>query len=465
MNNQPAEITKSMKTNGFGERLKSIIKEKKLTQASVAKGVGTSIPSVNRWTKGGEIEYDNLRALADYLGVNWVWLRYGDEAIESLHTDMPDNAPMRDSRREYLNQILESEARMKAALDMAEVVTWEWNVLTGSVQCSDNATALFDVSVDNLPNCMMPFMDLPIDELITLFGQNGPHKWDFEVVTEHNESRWFASRAELIFDSARRPIRVIGISADITARKQAENALQRSEYMLKKIIDIIPVGLWVADETGQITLANPEVQRMWGGAKYVGLKDYDEYKGWWEKTGEPLGAKGWTLARAVKEGETSKPEIVNIEAFDGQHRTIIMHATPLRDQNDNIIGAIEINQDITETKDAERDLKQSLTQWRAIFEQNIFSVIQLDQSLHIINLSQKARETLKSADTALTLENIFTTETCSTLREHLEQPPTRQLYSATIEGAKLHGHDDGHLLHVIHDARQDTEPLTLIFIF
>lgn len=454
-----------MKNNGFGERLKSLIKEKKLTQASVAKGVGTSIPSVNRWTKGGEIEYDNLRALADYLEVNWVWLRYGDEAIESLQTEMSDNASMRDSRREYLNQILDSEARMKAALDMAEVVTWEWNVLTGSVQCSDNATRLFGASADNLPNCMMPFMELPIDALIERFGTNGPYSWDFEVVTEHGESRWFASRAELVFDGARRPIKVIGISADITARKQTENALERSEYMLKKIIDIIPVGLWVADHSGQITLANPEVQRIWGGAKYVGLKDYGEYKGWWEKNGEPLGAEGWTLARAVSEGESSQPEIVNIEAFDDQKRTIIMYATPLRDPQGKIIGAIEVNQDISETKDGERQLRQSLAQWRAIFEQDIFSVVQLDQSLHIINLSQKARHANNTASQAHTLESLFSSDTCKQLRDHLEEPPGGQLYCAAIEQASLQGSSETHVLHLVHDERQNTEPLTLIFIF
>ena len=66
-----------MKKNGFGERLKVLLKQNSLTQAQVASAIGTSIPSVNRWTKGGEIEYDNLRALADFLKVNWVWLRYG----------------------------------------------------------------------------------------------------------------------------------------------------------------------------------------------------------------------------------------------------------------------------------------------------------------------------------------------------------------------------------------------------
>lgn len=241
-----------MKKNGFGERLKVLLKQKSLTQAQAANAIGTSIPSVNRWTKGGEIEYENLRSLADFLEVNWVWLRYGDEAIESLQAAEPDNGPSKDLRREYLNQILENEARMKAALEMAQIINWEWNVLTGAVTCSENAAELFGVTADHLPNCMLPFTELPIEQLIDTFGSGQPHHWDFEVTGEEGHTKWFSSRAELIYDTVKRPIKVIGISADITARKQAETALTHSEYIQKKIIDIVPVGLWVADETGKI---------------------------------------------------------------------------------------------------------------------------------------------------------------------------------------------------------------------
>lgn len=453
-----------MKKNGFGERLKALLKQNSLTQAQVASAIGTSIPSVNRWTKGGEIEYDNLRALADFLKVNWVWLRYGDEAIESLQSAEPNNSAMKDLRREYLNQILDNEARMKAALEMAQIINWEWNVLTGTVTCSDNAETLFGVTADHLPNCMMPFTQLPLEELITTFGSGSPYNWDFEVITDDGRTKWFSSRAELVFDAAKRPVKVIGISADITDRKQAEMALAHSEYLQKKIIDIIPVGLWVADETGKICLANPEVQRIWGGAKYVGLDQYGEYKGWWEKNGEPLTAEDWTLARAVTEGETSKPEIVNIEAFDGQQRTIIMHATPLKDNENNIIGGIEVNQDVTELKTTERSLKQSLAQWQAIFAQDALAVIQLDEALQIKSLSEKLVKHLKSTSANHAqpmLDQFFTESTVKKIIEKLKQPAADAL--TVFELSEVQS-EQNRSIYVIHDERQDIAPMTLVFI-
>lgn len=412
-----------MKRNGFGDRLKALLKQKNLTQAQVAKAVNTSVPSVSRWTKGGEIEYENLRTLSDYLDVNWIWLRYGDEAIASLKDSMPDNNPMTDMRREYLDEIMANEARMKSAIEMAEIVNWEWNVLTGTVIFSTNAEAVFGVENHELPNCMLPFVDASIDELLKTFGQERPHSWDFSVTGKNAIQKWFTSRAKLTFDAAHRPTKVIGVSSNITARKSAETALEKSEYMMRKIVDIIPVGLWAADAEGKICLANPEVKRIWGGAKYVGLDQYAQYKGWWETTGKEVGAEGWTLARAVKKGESSQPEVVNIEAFDGERRTITMYSTPLYDSKHEIIGAIEVNQDITELKEIERSLKTNLAEWEVIFEQSLFGIVQVCNG-DIARVNTALTKTLELNTKNIDFTTIFAQQTSTDIQQEILKEKT-----------------------------------------
>ena len=39
--------------------------------------------------RGGNIEYDNLQTLAKHFNVNWIWLRYGDDAMVSLVSAVP----------------------------------------------------------------------------------------------------------------------------------------------------------------------------------------------------------------------------------------------------------------------------------------------------------------------------------------------------------------------------------------
>ncbi|MDD1794219.1 helix-turn-helix domain-containing protein [Enterovibrio makurazakiensis] len=204
-----------MDQSGFSERLTSLLKQKKKTQAHVASAIGTSVPSVHRWTKGGQIEYKNLRSLAEYLDVNWIWLRYGDEAVESVQQMQVNDTAATNRRQEYLNQIMDSENRMRQALDMADIVTWEWNVLTGSVECSKNAATLFNVAENNLPNCMLPYTEKSIEELLNIFGKDEPHTWDFSVEGTNKSIFWFTSRAKLYFDVSGRPTKVIGVSFEI----------------------------------------------------------------------------------------------------------------------------------------------------------------------------------------------------------------------------------------------------------
>lgn len=345
-------MPKSNSRLDFSDRLTSLLKQKQLTLAQVANAVGKSVASIHRWTRGGEIEYENLRALASFLVVNWIWLRYGDEAIEELRDSVSSNESIANDRRKHLGKIMENEARMNLAQDMTGIVTWEWNVLTNELTGSPNFEQVFGLPITRVRPYLLPFDALCIADLIQRFSDSTLAKeWDFNLPQLSGEDdRWFVSRAKLLYDAQNRPNKIVGVSIDITERKQMQKGFERSEYILRKVIETIPVGLWIADQNGRITMANPEAERIWGGAKLVNLEYYGDYKGWWEDIGKEVGSDGWALARAVKHGEVSKGEIVNIKAFDGAERTIIMSAIPLLNENNKIIGAIEVNQDITDVK-------------------------------------------------------------------------------------------------------------------
>ncbi len=347
-------MQKNNSKHQFSARLNALFKEKKLTLAQVANAVSKSVPSIHRWTRGGEIDYENLRALANFLEVNWIWLRYGDEAIEEFKVSINSNQSIADERQEYLGKIMENEARMNLAQEMAGIATWEWNVLTNELTGSPNLEQVFGQPLTKIRPYLLPFEKLSLTDLIHSFNDKlSVKEWDFNLPQlDSEEDRWFVSRAKLLCDAQNRPIKMVAVSIDITERKKAQKALQKSEYLLRKVIETIPVGLCIADQNGHITEVNPEAERIWGGVRLVDLGQYEVYTGWWEDTGKEIGNEGWSLARAVKHGEVIRGEVVNIKAFDGTERTIIMSAAPLMNENNKIIGAIEVNQDITDFKNS-----------------------------------------------------------------------------------------------------------------
>jgi PAS domain S-box-containing protein len=149
------------------------------------------------------------------------------------------------------------------------------------------------------------------------------------------------------------------IVEDITDRKRSEEVLRQKEALLRTVLDSLPVGVWVTDTQGAIQTANEAGRRIWGDARYIEPEHYGEYIGWWHDTGKLIEAQEWAAARAIRNGETSLDEVVDIQCFDGTRKTILNSAIPLRDDHGEIMGAIIVNQDITKRIAAEAALLQS----------------------------------------------------------------------------------------------------------
>jgi len=147
------------------------------------------------------------------------------------------------------------------------------------------------------------------------------------------------------------------------ARQAAESSLartvQESETRLRTVLDILPVGVFIADADGRLLLANRAADRIWG-PRPLGSRagEYRAYKAWWPATGRPLEGKEWGLPRAIH-GDASLDREIDIEAFDGEHRTILNSAVPIRDASGAIVGAVAVDVDITERKRAEDALRRS----------------------------------------------------------------------------------------------------------
>ena len=152
----------------------------------------------------------------------------------------------------------------------------------------------------------------------------------------------------------------IVVNEDITALHEAQEKQRASEQLLRTVIDLIPVGLWVADPDGRIKMANPAAERIWQGTRFVGPEQFHEYKAWWVETGETIAPEEWGLARAVRHGETSRGELIRIQCFDGSFKTVINWAAPIRSDAGEIVGAVAVNEDITSLQHTQDQLRAAV---------------------------------------------------------------------------------------------------------
>ena len=158
---------------------------------------------------------------------------------------------------------------------------------------------------------------------------------------------------------------------NVTERVLAQEKLRRNEELLRTTKDLLPVGLWITDRDGNIIESNPAGHRIWAGAKYVGIEQFGEYKAWWVDSGKRIEPEDWAVARAIRKGEASIDEELEIECFDGTHKIILNSAVPILSDQQEITGVVVVNQDITDRKRKQQLLRESENRLRQLSSQLI----------------------------------------------------------------------------------------------
>lgn len=160
----------------------------------------------------------------------------------------------------------------------------------------------------------------------------------------------------------------LAVINDITERKQAEEALRKSEGMFKKVFEILPIGLWLADKNGTLIQGNPAGVKIWGMEPKVSQSEYGIFRGRRLPSREEIAPDDWSLAHTVNEGVTVVDELLEIDAFDGKTKIILNYSAPIVDSSGEVIGAFVVNRDVTERHQAEEALRESEERFRVAQE-------------------------------------------------------------------------------------------------
>ena len=152
----------------------------------------------------------------------------------------------------------------------------------------------------------------------------------------------------------------IVVNEDITALHEIQEKQRASEHLFRTVFDLLPVGLWITDGGGRITLSNPAAARIWRGTRHDGQAHAPEYKAWWADTGKPIAPEEWVISRAIRLGETSRSELIRIQCSDGSFKTVINWGAPIRSDAGEISGAVAVNEDVTALHQTQEQLRSAV---------------------------------------------------------------------------------------------------------
>ncbi|MGK7867688.1 PAS domain S-box protein [Falsiroseomonas sp. E2-1-a20] len=169
---------------------------------------------------------------------------------------------------------------------------------------------------------------------------------------------------------------------DITARHVAEEARRHADAeahaerrRLQAVLASLPVGVAVIDANGRLLETNAELARIWGGVVATDtIPDYAAWRARWPATGKPLLPSDWAVVRALRKGETTIGEPVDIDRFDGGGiRPTLNSAAPIRDAAGVVMGAVAVLLDVSAEREAE-------SRYRAVVDTAADAIIVSDEN-------------------------------------------------------------------------------------
>jgi two-component system, LuxR family, sensor kinase FixL len=143
----------------------------------------------------------------------------------------------------------ESEERMRVAAEAINLGIWEWDLTKDEIWATNARRALVGwpasgkIGFNDFMRRLHPEDCDRVQQIIDDAIHSGEDfDSEYRLILPDGVVRWMSTRGSVQFDSAGKPARLLGISMDITARKQAELDAQRDRAQLSHLSRVALMG-------------------------------------------------------------------------------------------------------------------------------------------------------------------------------------------------------------------------------
>jgi PAS domain S-box-containing protein len=270
-------------------------------------------------------------------------------------------------RRAALERLETQERQFRDAQRVAHFGSWEWDPAADVSVWSDELYRILGVDPGSFRPSFATYLARvsPDDREFVRSAVEGAIargrniEYDNRISRSDGSTRIVRTYGALVHDESGAVTRVVGVTQDITEKRQAELDAIEKEQRLRLVVDQMHAILWTTDRELRYTSS------FGAGLKAVGLRPEE------------------ATARTVFEFVDGNPDAVEISAhrralagesctFDSTYagRFFQAHIEPLRDETGDIAGVIGVAVDVSDQRRGEQLLRESEARYRVLFESN-----------------------------------------------------------------------------------------------
>lgn len=280
-------------------------------------------------------------------------LRVGGEVIGAALYRLRSEIELRDSRE-----------RLELAQIAGRSVAWEWDLQSDRMVFSTSASHVFGIAPERVPGsgAELRLMVPPEDrERISqrfreIFRTGEPYVLEHRITMPGGQLRWISARGQPERDDLGRVRRIVGVSADVTERIEAELALRQEKERALVTLSSIGDGVIRTDPEGRVDFLNPAAERLTGRRtrEALGRPLSEVYRVADESTGRLRPDPVSQCLEAGRVVESTGPAVLLRE--DGSEFAVRDSAAPISGPDGRPVGAVLVVQDVTRVRRLEREM-------------------------------------------------------------------------------------------------------------
>ena len=232
-----------------------------------------------------------------------------------------------------------SQEQLAIAVAASGLGLWEWHLDSDKVVWNEVMCQIHGVAPGQVPRNFAALLDtLHPDDRAGLAARASEVEtveefvdFEYRVLRPTGDYVWLMVRGKPVRDDRGRVIKMIGGAVDITARKQADEALRREEERYRSLVATLAEGIIVVDADGSIITCNASAERILGlgKAELHGLLGLNSPVRAIHEDGSPYPVETWPAALTLRTGEPQHDVIMGIYRPDGHVAWISVNCQPL----------------------------------------------------------------------------------------------------------------------------------------